>query len=526
MLRRIRKSELNELAREWHFSLDESELGEYEKLTEYIAGILDTLDRRDVTVENLQARRDVGRVPEPGEDPYNAIVRWCSVGTGAEGPLSGIRVGLKDSIAIAGIPMTAGSKVLRSFIPDRDSVVTRRLLEAGGEIVATTNMDNLAFSGGGDTSAYGPTLCPYDTTRTAGGSSGGSGAALYYDDVDVTVGCDQGGSIRVPAAWCGVIGLKPTHSLVPYVGIAGIDQTFDHAGPMARTVAAAARLLQVIAGKYEADPRQRAGVPVEDYVSAVGEAADHLRGVRIGVVAEGFGDEVGTEAAVAEAVRAAVDRMRGLGAEVTPVSVPGHLQAADIAFAGFIEGMTALVSGGGNGYAWPGDYWPELGIALGQGIAAFGDELSPQIKLTLICGLHLRRYYSGSYYAKAQNLRPWLRAAYDRALGDLDCLVMPTTPGLPHKHDPSLPISEHVMRGWGVLANTAPTDMTGHPALTIPVGEADGLPVGAMLIGRHFNDARLLAIAQTYEQTLGWLPRHPGDPRRVRPTPALEATPM
>ncbi|HZV48509.1 MAG TPA: amidase family protein [Candidatus Dormibacteraeota bacterium] len=521
MLRRIRRGELNELAREWHFTLDESELSEYEKLTEYIASILDRLDRRSVAIANVQAKRDIGREPQPHEDPYNAIVRWCSVSTGLEGPLTGVRVGLKDSIAIAGIPMTAGSKVLRAFIPDRDSVVTRRLLEAGAEIVATTNMDNLAFSGGGDTSAYGPTLCPFDTTRTAGGSSGGSGAALYYDGVDVTVGCDQGGSIRVPAAWCGVLGLKPTHGLVPYVGIAGIDQTFDHAGPMARTTAAAARLLQAMAGLHEADPRQRAGVPTEDYVRAVAEAPEHLRGVRIGMVAEGFGDAAGTQPAVADAVRGTAERMRELGAEVTEVSVPAHLEAGDIAFAGFIEGMTALVSGGGNGYAWAGEYWPELAIALREGLAAFGDELSPQVKLTLICGLHLRRQYFGYYYAKAQNLRPWLRAAYDQALADVDCLLMPTTPGVPHKHDPSLPLSEHVMRGWGVLSNTAPTDMTGHPALTMPAAEVDGLPVGVMLIGRHFTDAKLLAIAQTYERAVGWLPHHPGDPRS-RPAAAPE----
>src|SRR5207244_2662933 len=174
----------------------------------------------------------------------------------------------------------------------------------------------------------------WDGNRTAGGSSGGSAAALFYDGIDISIGCDQGGSIRAPASWCGVLGLKPTHGLVPYVGIAGIDQTFDHCGPMARTVAGAAALLQAIAGKDERDPRQR-DVPDADYMAAVAAAADSLAGVRLGAVAEGFAEAAGVEAVTAAAVRAAAERLRELGAEVVDVSLPEHLQAGGIAFAGF-----------------------------------------------------------------------------------------------------------------------------------------------------------------------------------------------
>src|SRR5207245_4769319 len=152
---------------------------------------------------------------------------------------------------------------------------------------AVTNMDDLAFSGGGDSSFYGPTLNPFDPARTAGGSSGGSAAALHYGRVDVSIGCDQGGSIRVPAAWCAVLGLKPTHGLVPYTGIAGIDQTFDHCGPMGRSAADVAALLQAIAGQDESDPRQR-DVPAADYVHAGAEAPDETEGVPRGVAAGGF----------------------------------------------------------------------------------------------------------------------------------------------------------------------------------------------------------------------------------------------
>ncbi len=193
--------------------------------------------------------------------------------------------------------------------------------------------------------------------------------------------------------------------------------------------------------------------------------------------------------------------------------MPTHRLGGTLAVGSFIEGMTALVASGGNGYFWKGDYWAELAPGLRQGLAAFGDELSPQMKLTLMFGTHLQRRYSGYYYAKAQNLRPALRAGYDQALADVDFLVMPTTPGRPHEYAPEMPISEHVKRGWGVLGNTAPTDMSGHPALTVPAAELDGLPVGVMLVGRQFDDGGLLRVARTYERAYGWVPEHPGDPR-------------
>jgi amidase len=517
VIRRVRRSELNQLAKQWNFSLHEDELDEFHALTEWLAETFDELDRHPpATVDVLSASRDPGRRPADGEDPYNAVVRWCSVkAEGAEGPLTGVRLGVKDAVAIAGIRMTAGSKLLQSFVPTRDSVVTERVLRAGAEIVAITNMDNLAFSGGGDTSAYGYTRNPFDVSRTAGGSSSGSGSVLYYDDVDIAIGCDQGGSIRVPSAWCGVVGLKPTHSLVPYVGIGGIDATYDHCGPMARTVSDAARLLEMIAGQHESDPRQAGGTPVQPYMKLVAEAPDTLRGVKIGLLQEGFSEAVGIEDAVADAVREAVERLRELGADVREVSVPAHFFGGTLAMGSFIEGMTALVASGGNGYFWKGSYWDELAPALRQGIAAFGDEFSHQMKLTLIFGTHLQRRYSGYYYAKAQNLRPMLRASYDRALADVDALLLPTTPGRPHEYAPDMPVSQHVQRGWEVLANTAPTDMTGHPALTIPAAQVDGLPVGVMLIGQQFGDGGLIRMARTYEQAHGWMPEHPGDPRRA-----------
>jgi amidase len=411
------------------------------------------------------------------------------------------------------VPLTCGSPVLDGFVPERDSVVAERILRAGGEIVCTTNMDHLATSAGGDTSAFGHTRNPFDPTRTAGGSSGGSAACLYYDDVDLAIGCDQGGSIRVPSAWCGVVGLKPTHGLVPYTAIVGIDPTFDHCGPMARTAAGAARLLQAIAGPDDSDARQAVGAPAADYLRAVGEAPDGLRGIRIGLVAEGFGERVGTQPEIADAVIEAAERLRELGADVVDVSLPEHLLGEAATLGSSMEGMAMLLAGGGNGYHRPGEYWPELAAAMRRGLDASANELSPQVKLILLFGTHLQRSYLGEYYARAQGLRSLLRVAYDRALAAVDLLVLPTTPGLPHVHADELSTGERVRRGWAVLANTSATDMTGHPALTIPLAEARGLPVGVMLVGRHFEDARLLQIAQTLEHRVGWRPSHAGDPR-------------
>jgi amidase len=512
MVPRIDPPELPGLARGWGFEPSAEESGELLAVAEAVFSTLDLLaDQEPDLPAPVEAVREAGSRPSPQEDPLNAIVRRCTVrAQGCEGILSGRRIAMKDSVAIAGIPLTCGSAILQGFVPRYDATVTDRILRAGGEIVCITNMDDLAFSGGGESSWYGPTRNPFDPERSAGGSSSGSAAALWYEGIDLAVGCDQGGSIRAPASWCGLVGLKPTHSLVPYTGIAGIDQTFDHCGPMARTTAGAALLLQAIAGLDPGDPRQR-DVPEGDYVGAVEWASGDLRGLRIGVVAEGFSESVGAEPATCAAVRAAAERLDGLGADVQEVSFPLHLEAGGVAFAGFVEGMTALMSGGGNGFGWPGRYWEELAPAIVTGMRERADELSPQVKAVLAAGRHLRDRLGGALYARAQNLRPWLRAAYDRALADADVLLFPTTPFRAFRLDDELRTSERALRGWANLANTYPTDMSGHPAITLPLAEAEGLPVGVMLVGRRFDDARLLAIAATCERALGWAPAKPPD---------------
>jgi amidase len=505
-LRRLKKSELQKYVLQETFSLPDEELDEYFRLTEFMFDSLESFAASPpALVSNIPALRDPGRRPTRDEDPYNAIVRWCTIRADVEGSLSGKRIGLKDNMAIAGVSLTCGSQVLQGYVPQVDSVVAERLLKAGAEIVAVTNMDNLAFSGGGDTSHYGPTLNPIDPTRTASGSSGGSAAALHYHGIDITFGTDQGGSIRLPAAWCGVLGLKPTFGLVPYAGIIGIDQSYDHVGPLARRAEDLAVALEAVAGSDESDPRQT-GVVKDQYVEAVANAPDDLKGVTLGLLIEGFDTAVGTETSVAEATRTVIERMRELGAEVRDISVPEHLSAGGLAFVCFIEGTTATLSGFGNGYHWNGRYSEDLAIALGKGLKASGNELPPQLKLVLLLGNFLREHYFSTLYAKAQNLRATLRAAYNRALEEVDFLIMPTSTELPHEYVPQCSLSERVLRGETMVGNAAVFDMTGHPALSMPAAQADGLPVGVQVVGRMFSDAQVLGLARAYEKSCAWFP--------------------
>ena len=499
-LRQPSADDLRRLAAANYFELSNEEVGAFQSLVPEMFAALDTLDQAPAHLPAVTHReRDPGARPSRQDDPLNAIVRRCSVKGAKSGKLAGKRLGIKDNVCIAGIPMTCASLVLEGYVPDIDATIITRILDAGGEITAILNMDNFAFSGGGDTSAYGPTRNPHNPEHLAGGSSGGSGAALYYNDIDLTIGGDQGGSIRIPASWCGIVGLKPTHSLVPYTGIVGIDPTFDHAGPMARSVAEVALLLEVIAGKDPMDPRQY-DVPVQPYSQALSR---DLRGVRLGVVREGFGTPV-SEPEVDAKVREAVRALRELGAQVQEVSIPAHLEAGGIVWALIAEGMAALVYGNGVGHHWKGLYNVSFANALGKSLRAQAQDLPPQVKFVVMLGTYLNRTYHGRLYAKAQNQRRALRAAYDQILEQVDVLVMPTTPMTAHRYDPKIDLRGLINHGWNMVGNTAPFNITGHPSLSVPCGQANGLPVGLMLTGRHFDDATLLRAGHAFEQQMAW----------------------
>jgi amidase len=268
---------------------------------------------------------------------------------------------------------------------------------------------------------------------------------------------------------------------------------------MGRTVADVALLLEVIAGKDPGDPRQ-GEIKVERYTEALGK---DLKGVRIAVVREGFGWPV-SESEVDRAVQGAVATLGKMGAQVEEVSVPLHREADRIAWGLMAEGAAALIYANGVGYHFKGDYDAGFASAFGRFRKAQGGDLPPTVKLVSLVGSFLNSRYHGRLYAKAQNLRAPLRAAYDSVLAGCDALAMPTTPMRAHRYRPNLRPGEIIAHGWNMLGNTAAFDMTGHPSLSLPCAMAGGLPVGLMLTGRHFDEVTLLRIADAFERNVDW----------------------
>ena len=417
MIRDIRREEIARYAGRVGASVGEEELDGFHALARDVLARVERFQRLagplvpPPTV--VAGPRSAGRRPRPGEDPCNAVVRWVDVtADDAERTgdlLAGRRIGLKDVVSVAGIPMTVGSRVLQDSTPQSDAVLTERVLREGGRIVAMTNLEALAFSGGGETSSSGPIRNPFDLNRTASGSSGGSAAVLFHPHVDIAFGTDQDGSIRLPASWCGVLGLKPTFGLVPYTGLASLDRTFDHAGPLTRSAADMAIAMAAVSGAHPSDPRQAAPVPELPFVETVRTAPDDLRGLRVGVLTEGTrfpndGHEGRTE--TLEATAEVWERFAQLGAELVEVSVPAHEVAGPIMFAALLEGVAATVYGNGDGYHHSGRYSPDMRESFGKGVLAYGDEMPATFKVVASMGEYLRDRYFGSVYATAQSASP------------------------------------------------------------------------------------------------------------------------
>jgi amidase len=305
----------------------------------------------------------------------------------------------------------------------------------------------------------------------------------------------------MPASYCGIYGMKPTHGLVPYTGIMPIELTIDHTGPMTANVEDNALLLEVIAGPDGLDPRQQAQAEPQAYRDGLGQGAG---GLRIGIVEEGFGLPQSLKASD-EVVRDAVDRFRKLGATVEKVSIPMHLLGQAIWLPVAAEGATMqMMLGNGFGFNWQGLYVTSM-LDFHSAWRDKADELSDTLKNTMLLGHFMVTRHRGRYYAKAQNLVRRLRKAYDDALARYDLLVMPTLPMVATKIPAeNAPIEEIVQRGFEILPNTAPFDCTHHPAMSIPCGLVDGLPVGLMLIGKHYDEATIYRAAAAFEKGVDW----------------------
>ena len=491
--------EIEEIAEELGLSADPDHLESLRKLATPLLASTAVLDALPEELPLVRTPRTPGEFPAPEDNPLGAWYVRTRIEGAAQGALSGRTVALKDSVMLAGVPMMNGTRLLEGYVPPVDATVVTRILDAGGTILGKAVCESFCTSGGSHTSETGPVHNPHDPFRSAGGSSSGSAALVAAGEVDMAIGGDQGGSIRVPASYCGVVGMKGTHGLVPYTGILGLEATIDHVGPITANVSDNALLLETIAGPDGLDGRQ-ATPRVERYTESLGRGAE---GLRVGVLGEGFG-RPGAEPEVEEKVRAATTRFASLGAKVGEVSVPLHNPAPAIVAPIFQSAMLGVFHTDG---AMPGHEDVRLGSLMDR-LATWrdhADELPVTVQTLLVATEVMRRRWGWRYYAKAMNLVRRLRAAYDAVFQEVDLLLLPTTPSraslLP---EPDAPPEVQVLAAFSGGLNTMPFDHTHHPALSIPCGRAGGLPVGLMLVGRPYEEATLYRAAHAFEQPADW----------------------
>jgi aspartyl-tRNA(Asn)/glutamyl-tRNA(Gln) amidotransferase subunit A len=422
---------------------------------------------------------------------------------GARGPLHGVPIALKDNLCTRDVATTAGSKMLDGYLPPYDATVVERLEQAGAVVIAKANCDEFAMGSSTENSAFKPSRNPWDPSRTPGGSSGGSAVAVAAGVVPVSLGSDTGGSIRQPAALCGVVGLKPTYGRVSRYGLIAFASSLDQIGPFAASARDAAEVLGVIAG---ADPRDATCVraPVDDYVAAL---TGEVRGLRIGVPSRLL--EAGVDADVLGAVHGAMATLRSLGATTVDVALPHAQYAIPVYYlVATAEASSNLARYDGVRY---GHRTPEARSVTAMYLKTRDERFGAEVKRRIMLGTYvLSSGYYDAYYLKAQQVRTLIRQDYERAFADCDVIAMPTTPRpafrLGEKVDD--PLQMYLEDVFTVSANLA-----GLPAISLPCGiSPTGLPLGLQLTGRAFDEATLLATADAYQRVTDWHARRP--PRR------------
>lgn len=493
-------SQLKDIVEELGMHMPDERIREFH---EVMQGTLDAYDVVDAMPDYLPPvlyPRTAGVRPPAEENPLNAWYVKTEVRGAPRGPLQGRTVVLKDNVCLAGVPMMNGASTLKGYTPDVDATIVTRLLDAGATIVGKAHCEYFCLSGGSHTNATGPVHNPHKMGHTAGGSSSGSGALVGGGFVDMAIGGDQGGSIRMPAAFCGCYGMKGTHGLVPYSGVMPIETTIDHTGPMTQNVMDNALMLEVIAGADGLDPRQY-DVVTDRYTASVTKG---VSGLRIGVVKEGFGHDV-SEPVVDQKVRAAAETLRQMGASVDEISVPWHLKGPAIWTPIAVEGLTnQMMHGNGMGTGWEGLYTTSL-LDFHANWRSRADELSDTLKICMFIGQYYQKHHRGHYYAKSQNLSRQLREEYNKVLTGYDLLLMPTVP----MTAPAIPPADADLATWcarafEMIVNTAPFDVSGHPAMAVPCGMANGLPVSMMLVGRRYDESTIYRAAGAFEAAGDW----------------------
>ncbi len=422
------------------------------------------------------------------DDRVNAFLTTCPEPEYGTGSLEGLAIAIKDNISTKGIPTTAGSRILEGYVPPYDAHVVSLLMANGAAIVGKTNMDEFGMGTTTENSAYGPTLNPHDTGRVPGGSSGGSAAAVASGMVRMALGSDTGGSIRCPAAFCGIVGLKPTYGRVSRYGLIAYANSLEQIGPMARTVMETSRLMQVIAGY---DPRDSTSVD-QPYCHT---PEKNIQGRRIGVPEEFFG--AGVDPAVAAKVWEAIEVLERKGADIVTCRMPAMAYALAAYYVTCVsEASSNLARFDGVRYGPAVDTkkpWHEA-FQERRG-TSFGKEVRRRIMLGTFA---LSSGYYGKYYAKAQSARQQVKSDFLRLFKEVDVLVGPTMPTiafrLGEKADPlSMYLSDIL---------TVPANLAGVPAISVPCGTVDGMPVGLQVMGRPFEDEVVIDTAYAYEQAV------------------------
>jgi amidase len=499
-IRRPSRQELLLLAYEHHFTLTDQELEAILTIIDESLNSYDIIDQWKEPKLPVNYPRDPGYMPSIEENTLGGWAWCCSIKGAEKGRLSGKRIAVKDNIAVAGIPLLNGSAVMKGFIADVDATIITRILDAGGEIAGKAMCGNMCFDGLSHASYPRPVMNPFNPAYMTSGSSSGSAALVGSGAVDIALGCDQGGSIRGPASWCGVIGLKPTYGLVPYTGILSLEPTLDHVGPITTTVKDMALILEVIAGRDQYDPRTNiAPKEVPLYSSTL---VPNVRGKRIALIKEGF-EWPASEPEVEESVRMALEKYVKLGAHVKEVSLPWHKDASHVFGAVVNEGSWGnMVHGEGVGNGFLGYYDTHVAEFFALARRLRGDDFPINIKLVTLLASYMANRYHRRYYNKAQNLRYTLRAAYDSLLREYDFLAMPTTPQRARIYEPDLiePTADNIRASMNMIGNLCPFNLTHHPALSIPCGISNGRPVGLQLIAKHWEESDLLCVAYAFEQ--------------------------
>jgi len=407
------------------------------------------------------------------------------------GRLNGIPVAIKDVLCTKGIPTTCASRILSDYKPPYNATLVQKLLEEGAVIVGKTNMDEFAMGSSTENSAFGPTRNPVAPDRVPGGSSGGSAAAVAAGEAVVAVGTDTGGSIRQPASFCGIVGMKPTYGRVSRYGLIAYASSLDQAGPFARNVEDCALLLSVISGH---DPKDTTSAPkpVPDYVGSLNK---DIKGLKVGLPKEYFIE--GLDSQVREKVMSAAALLEGQGAEIVEISLPHTPYAVGTYYLiATAEASSNLARYDGVKYGYRADKdIPDLLRMYEQTrYQGFGKEVKRRIMLGTYV---LSAGYYEAYYLKALKVRTLIKQDFDHAFQKVDCIITPVSPCLPFKLGEKIgdPLQMYLVDIYTVSLN-----LTGLPGISVPCGAVDSLPVGMQVIGKAFDEETVLQVAYAYEQ--------------------------